>query len=213
MASPPPEANQSGQAQTLVWNRRPWIEPDSPQNFEVLFGDPHLLARQQTQRVTSPWSATRCFDFTWLMVADAIWSARCRPPRRLCSYHFPRATPFRSSATGKCLRYQIATGSVPHRRLSLSRAGLPLLFRIIVVYFCRRTGTLRRRRRDSRDRLRLRRAHSPARWTRTHWPGNSRTLARRARTHTCLYRSDRQSVHAFPKGRGLPIRFRDALRG
>jgi 23S rRNA pseudouridine1911/1915/1917 synthase len=30
--------------QTLVWNRPPWIEPDSPQHFEVLFNDPHLLA-------------------------------------------------------------------------------------------------------------------------------------------------------------------------
>ena len=30
--------------QTLVWNRPPWSEPDSPQHFEVLFDDPHLLA-------------------------------------------------------------------------------------------------------------------------------------------------------------------------
>jgi 23S rRNA pseudouridine1911/1915/1917 synthase len=30
--------------QTLVWNRPPWNEPDSPQHFEVLFDDPHLLA-------------------------------------------------------------------------------------------------------------------------------------------------------------------------
>jgi 23S rRNA pseudouridine1911/1915/1917 synthase len=30
--------------QMLVWNRPPWIEPDSPQHFEVLFDDPHLLA-------------------------------------------------------------------------------------------------------------------------------------------------------------------------
>src|SRR3984957_10702330 len=30
--------------QTLVWNRPPWIEPDVPQHFEVLFDDPHLLA-------------------------------------------------------------------------------------------------------------------------------------------------------------------------
>src|SRR5258708_30019287 len=30
--------------QTLVWNRTPWIEPDSPQHFQVLFEDPHLLA-------------------------------------------------------------------------------------------------------------------------------------------------------------------------
>src|SRR5437870_10327623 len=30
--------------QTLVWNRPPWIEPDSPQKFEVLFEDPYLLA-------------------------------------------------------------------------------------------------------------------------------------------------------------------------
>jgi 23S rRNA pseudouridine1911/1915/1917 synthase len=30
--------------QTLVWNRPPWIEPDSPQHFEVLFNDPYLLA-------------------------------------------------------------------------------------------------------------------------------------------------------------------------
>ena len=32
----------SGQA--LVWNRPPWIEPDAPQEFEVLFDDAHLLA-------------------------------------------------------------------------------------------------------------------------------------------------------------------------
>jgi 23S rRNA pseudouridine1911/1915/1917 synthase len=30
--------------QTLVWNRPPWIEPDTPQHFEVLFNDAHLLA-------------------------------------------------------------------------------------------------------------------------------------------------------------------------
>src|SRR4051812_12945501 len=30
--------------QTLVWNRPPWIEPDSPRHFEVLFENPHLLA-------------------------------------------------------------------------------------------------------------------------------------------------------------------------
>jgi 23S rRNA pseudouridine1911/1915/1917 synthase len=30
--------------QVLIWNRPPWIEPDSPQHFEVLFEDPHLLA-------------------------------------------------------------------------------------------------------------------------------------------------------------------------
>lgn len=30
--------------QHLVWNRPPWIEPDSPQHFEVLYEDPHLLA-------------------------------------------------------------------------------------------------------------------------------------------------------------------------
>ncbi len=30
--------------QTLVWNRPPWIEPDCPLNFEVLFENSHLLA-------------------------------------------------------------------------------------------------------------------------------------------------------------------------
>jgi 23S rRNA pseudouridine1911/1915/1917 synthase len=30
--------------QVLVWNRPPWTEPDTPQHFEVLFDDPHLLA-------------------------------------------------------------------------------------------------------------------------------------------------------------------------
>ncbi|MBN8731307.1 MAG: RluA family pseudouridine synthase [Acidobacteria bacterium] len=30
--------------QTLVWNRPPWIEPDAPQHFEILFEDPYLLA-------------------------------------------------------------------------------------------------------------------------------------------------------------------------
>src|SRR4029453_8769983 len=29
--------------QTLIWNRPPWIEPDSPQHFEVLFEDPPAL--------------------------------------------------------------------------------------------------------------------------------------------------------------------------
>lgn len=30
--------------QTLIWNRPPWIEPDTPQHFDVLFEDPYLLA-------------------------------------------------------------------------------------------------------------------------------------------------------------------------
>jgi 23S rRNA pseudouridine1911/1915/1917 synthase len=30
--------------QTLVWHRPPWTEPDTPQHFDVLFDDPHLLA-------------------------------------------------------------------------------------------------------------------------------------------------------------------------
>ncbi len=30
--------------QTLVWNRPPWVEPDAPRHFEVLFEDTHLLA-------------------------------------------------------------------------------------------------------------------------------------------------------------------------
>ena len=30
--------------QTLVWNRPPWLEPDCPQQFEVLFEDAYLLA-------------------------------------------------------------------------------------------------------------------------------------------------------------------------
>ena len=30
--------------QTLVWNRPPWIEPDAPQHFDVLFEDASLLA-------------------------------------------------------------------------------------------------------------------------------------------------------------------------
>jgi 23S rRNA pseudouridine1911/1915/1917 synthase len=30
--------------QSLVWNRPPWVEPDCPQQFEVLFEDPYVLA-------------------------------------------------------------------------------------------------------------------------------------------------------------------------
>ena len=30
--------------QTLIWNRPPWIEPETPQHFEVLLDDAHLLA-------------------------------------------------------------------------------------------------------------------------------------------------------------------------
>ena len=37
--------------QTLVWNRPPWIEPDAPQHFEVLFDDPHLLAVNKPSRL------------------------------------------------------------------------------------------------------------------------------------------------------------------
>ena len=36
------ESLTSGQA--LVWNRPPWIEPDVPQHFDILFDDLHLLA-------------------------------------------------------------------------------------------------------------------------------------------------------------------------
>ena len=36
------ESVRSGQ--TLIWNRPPWIEPDAPLHFEVLWEDPHLLA-------------------------------------------------------------------------------------------------------------------------------------------------------------------------
>ena len=32
------------QGHTLIWNRPPWIEPDAPQHFEILFEDAHLLA-------------------------------------------------------------------------------------------------------------------------------------------------------------------------
>jgi 23S rRNA pseudouridine1911/1915/1917 synthase len=30
--------------QTLTWHRPPWVEPEAPTSFAVLFGDPHLLA-------------------------------------------------------------------------------------------------------------------------------------------------------------------------
>ena len=30
--------------ESLVWHRPPWVEPDTPQHFEVLFEDSHLLA-------------------------------------------------------------------------------------------------------------------------------------------------------------------------
>jgi 23S rRNA pseudouridine1911/1915/1917 synthase len=30
--------------QTLIWNRPPWVEPDAPQHFTVLWEDSHLLA-------------------------------------------------------------------------------------------------------------------------------------------------------------------------
>ena len=40
--------------QTLVWNRPPWIEPDTPQHFEVLFEDAASVGRQQTWRTAHP---------------------------------------------------------------------------------------------------------------------------------------------------------------
>jgi 23S rRNA pseudouridine1911/1915/1917 synthase len=30
--------------QSLVWNRPPWVEPDAPLHFEIVFEDQHLLA-------------------------------------------------------------------------------------------------------------------------------------------------------------------------
>jgi 23S rRNA pseudouridine1911/1915/1917 synthase len=33
-----------GLGQTLVWNRPPWVEPDAPRHFDVLFEDADLLA-------------------------------------------------------------------------------------------------------------------------------------------------------------------------
>src|ERR1019366_7515846 len=42
--------------QTLVWNRPPWIEPDSPQHFEVLFEDPHLLAVNKPGGLSTGWA-------------------------------------------------------------------------------------------------------------------------------------------------------------
>jgi hypothetical protein len=44
--------------QTLVWNRPPWIEPDSPQHFEVLFEDSHP-ARESPFQDTLSQKATR----------------------------------------------------------------------------------------------------------------------------------------------------------
>ncbi len=37
-------AESLAEGQTLVWHRPPWVEPDAPRNFEVLFEDDHLLA-------------------------------------------------------------------------------------------------------------------------------------------------------------------------
>jgi len=43
---PPPEANRSFVGQTLVGNRPPWIEPDSPQKLRSLFETP-ICCRQK----------------------------------------------------------------------------------------------------------------------------------------------------------------------
>jgi 23S rRNA-/tRNA-specific pseudouridylate synthase len=40
--------------QTLVWDRPPWIEPDPPQHFEVLFNDRHLLAVNKPGGLPTP---------------------------------------------------------------------------------------------------------------------------------------------------------------
>ena len=63
--------------QTLVWNRPPWIEPDAPHHFEVLFDDPHLLAVNKPSRLpTLPGSG---FMENTLL--------------RLVQKHFPSANP------------------------------------------------------------------------------------------------------------------------
>ncbi len=51
--------------QTLVWHRPPWIEPDTPQHFEVLFEDPHLLIVNKPAgcprfRAAASWKTPSC---------------------------------------------------------------------------------------------------------------------------------------------------------
>ena len=43
--------------QTLVWNRPPWIEPDSPQYFEVLFEDLTPIGLVPHPLIGSVWAA------------------------------------------------------------------------------------------------------------------------------------------------------------
>ena len=40
--------------QTLVWNRPPWIEPDSPQHFEILFKHRPSPGRRSSVRLNRP---------------------------------------------------------------------------------------------------------------------------------------------------------------
>jgi 23S rRNA pseudouridine1911/1915/1917 synthase len=53
--------------QTLIWNRPPWIEPDAPQHFEVLFHDDHLLAVNKPGGLPTPaaasWKTPSCASY------------------------------------------------------------------------------------------------------------------------------------------------------
>lgn len=56
--------------QTLVGNRPPWVEPEAPRHFEVLWEDPHLLAVNKPGGLpTLPGGG--CMENTLLRLAQA----------------------------------------------------------------------------------------------------------------------------------------------
>ena len=63
--------------QALVWNRPPWIEPDAPQHFDILFDDPHLLAvRTRSWRLSVVIEALFEFSLTALLriLCEGLWN-------------------------------------------------------------------------------------------------------------------------------------------
>jgi len=135
--------------QTLVWNRPPWVEPDAPRHFDVLFEDEHLVAVNKPSGLpTLPGSGF--MENTLLRLVQQQFPS-ANPVHRLgratsgivlfaktqqaaaalfANWHTPRVQKiYRALAQGVAQRdaYEILTpiGRVPHPRIGFVWAASP----------------------------------------------------------------------------------------
>jgi len=97
--------------QTLVWNRPPWIEPDSPQHFEVLFEDPHLLAVNKPSGLpTLPGGGFMENTLLRLVQKQTLSTGWAEPPPASSSSPKHRRRPLIYSQTGTHPKFEKSTG-------------------------------------------------------------------------------------------------------